>query len=121
MKVESQMSVLSLDFRHLTFKLLNMNKLLKIAQVFIFTILILIIAVFIWQFFDPFAQLLFIPLGILSVYYLLIYLFAKLLQQNQSKIWFYVGIVFMIIPLLAFSLAYKPMLEFSYNILQIFN
>lgn len=96
----------------------TMNKLLKIAQVFIFTILILLIGVFIWQFFDAYAQLLFIPLGILSVYYLLIYLFAKLLQQNQSKIWFYIGIFFMIIPLLAFSMAYKPVLEFSYNILQ---
>ncbi len=94
-----------------------MNKLLKIAQVFVFTILILLIAVFIWQFFDAYAKLLFIPLGVLSIYYLLIYLFAKLLQQNQS-IWFYVGIVFIIIPLLAFSLAYKPVLEFSYNILQ---
>lgn len=96
----------------------TMNKLLKIAQVFVFTILILLIAVFIWQFFDAYAKLLFIPLGFLSIYYLLIYLFAKLLQQNQSKVWFYVGIFFMIIPLLAFSMAYKPILEFSYSILE---
>lgn len=96
----------------------TMNKLLKIAQVFVFTILILLIAVFIWQFFDAYAKLLFIPLGVLSIYYLLIYLFAKLLPQNQSKVWFYVGIFFMIIPLLAFSMAYKPILEFSYSILE---
>lgn len=95
-----------------------MNKLLKITQTLIFTILILLVIVFIWQFFNNYAQLLFLPLGVLSIYYLLIYLFAKLLQQQQSKMWFYVGIIFIIIPLIAFSLAYKPVLEFSYNILQ---
>ncbi|WLD23987.1 hypothetical protein NU10_00940 [Flavobacterium dauae] len=95
-----------------------MNKLLKITQTLIFTILILLVIVFIWQFFNNYAQLLFLPLGVLSIYYLLIYLFAKLLQRQQSKMWFYVGIIFIIIPLIAFSLAYKPVLEFSYNILQ---
>ena len=95
-----------------------MNKLLKITQTLIFTILILLVIVFIWQFFNAYAQLLFLPLGVLSIYYLLIYLFAKLLQQQQSKMWFYVGIIFIIIPLIAFSLAYKPVLEFSYNVLQ---
>lgn len=94
-----------------------MNKLLKIAQVFVFTILILLIGVFIWQFFDAYAKLLFIPLGFLSIYYLLIYLFAKLLPQNHSKVWFYAGIFFMIIPLLAFSTAYRPIMEFSLNII----
>ena len=95
-----------------------MNKLLKITQTLIFTILILLVIVFIWQFFNNYAQLLFLPLGVLSIYYLLIYLFAKLLQRQQSKMWFYVGIIFIIIPLIAFLLAYKPVLEFSYNILQ---
>ncbi|WP_091095929.1 hypothetical protein [Paenimyroides marinum] len=95
-----------------------MNKLLKIAQTLIFTILILLVIVFIWQFFNNYAQLLFLPLGVLSIYYLLIYLFARLLQQQQSKMWFYTGIIFIIIPLIAFSVAYKPVLEFSYNILQ---
>ncbi len=95
-----------------------MNKLLKIAQTLIFTILILLVIVFIWQFFNNYAQLLFLPLGVLSIYYLLIYLFARLLQQQQSKMWFYVGIIFIIIPLIAFSVAYQPVLEFSYNILQ---
>lgn len=96
----------------------TMNKLLKIAQVLIFTILILLVIVFVWQFFNAYAQLFFIPLGILSIYYLLLYLFAKLLQHNQSKTGFYVGVVFIIVPLLAFSLAYKPVLEFSYHFLQ---
>lgn len=95
-----------------------MNKLLKITQTLVFTVLILLIIVFIWQFFNDYAKLLFIPLGFLSIYYLLLYLFVKLLPQNHSKAWFYVGLFFMIIPLLAFSMAYKPVLEFSYNILQ---
>ncbi len=102
----------------ITESLFIMNKLLKIAQTLIFTILILLVIVFIWQFFNNYAQLLFLPLGVLSIYYLLIYLFARLLQQQQSKMWFYVGIIFIIIPLIAFSVAYQPVLEFSYNILQ---
>lgn len=97
-----------------------MTKLIKIAQVFVFTILLLIIGAFIWQFFDAFAQLLFLPLGILSIYYLLIYSFAKLMQHKTAKIWFYVGIVLLVLPLVAFSLAYKPILEFSYYTLQSF-
>lgn len=94
-----------------------MNKFLKIAQVLVFTVLLLIVGVFIWQFFNPYAQLLFIPLGLLSIYYLLIYSFARLLQHQTSKIWFYIGIVFIIIPLIAFSAAYRPIMEFSLNII----
>lgn len=96
-----------------------MNKLLKITQTLIFSVLILLIAVFVWQFFNDYAKLLFIPLGFLSIYYLLIYLFVKLQQHNDSKIWFYGGIFFIIVPLFAFSVAYKPVMEFSFNILQI--
>ena len=96
----------------------TMNKLLKITQILIFTILILLIIVFIWQFFNDYAKLMFIPLGFLSIYYLLLHLFAKLVQHKQSKAGFYAGVVFIIVPLLAFSLAYKPVLEFSYHILQ---
>src|SRR5690554_86349 len=94
-----------------------MNKLLKIAQILVFTVLLLIVGVFIWQFFNAYAQLLFIPLGLLSIYYLLIYSFARLLQHQTSKIWFYIGIVFIIIPLIAFSTAYQPIMEFSLNFL----
>lgn len=95
-----------------------MNQLLKIIQIAIFTVLLLIIGVFVWQFFNAYAQLLLLPLGILSIYYLLIYLFAKLLQHKQSKLWLYTGIVFMVIPLISFSLAYRPVMEFSLHILQ---
>ncbi|HLW63504.1 MAG TPA: hypothetical protein VKY33_08915 [Flavobacterium sp.] len=94
-----------------------MNKLLKIAQILVFTVLLLIVGVFIWQFFNAYAQLLFIPLGLLSIYYLLIYSFVRLLQHQTSKIWFYIGIVFIIIPLIAFSTAYRPIMEFSLNII----
>ena len=94
-----------------------MNKLLKIAQILVFTVPLLIVGVFIWQFFNAYAQLLFIPLGLLSIYYLLIYSFVRLLQHQTSKIWFYIGIVFIIIPLIAFSTAYRPIMEFSLNII----
>jgi len=94
-----------------------MNRLLKIIQVLIFTILLLVVGVFIWQFFNPYAQLLLLPLGILSIYYLLMYAFAKLLQQHNSKIWLYIGVVFIVIPLIAFSTAYRPIMEFSLNII----
>lgn len=97
-----------------------MNKLLKLIQALIFTILIVIIGVFIWQFFNAYAQLLLLPLGILSVYYLLIYTFVKLLPQNTSKTWYYTGLIFIIIPLVAFSLAYDKIIDFSYNILNSF-
>lgn len=98
----------------------NMNKLLKIAQVLIFTVLLLTIGVFIWQFFNPYARLMLIPLGILSIYYLLIYSFARLLQHQTSKMWMYVGILFIIIPLIAFSMAYQQIMEFSMQILNSF-
>jgi hypothetical protein len=45
------------------------------------------------------------------------YAFAKLLQQQTSKIWFYIGVVFIVIPLIAFSTAYRPIMEFSLNII----
>ncbi len=95
-----------------------MNRLLKIIQILIFTVFVLIVGVFVWQFFDPYAQLLFLPLGILSIYYLLIYSFCRLMLQQTAKIWFYVGIVFIIVPLIAFSVAYRPILELSLNILE---
>lgn len=97
-----------------------MNKLIKITQTLLFTVLIIVITVFIWQFFNSYAQLFLMPLGILSVYYLLIYFFAKLLAQSTSKIWLYVGLVFIIMPLVAFWVAYKPILDISYQVLQIF-
>lgn len=97
-----------------------MNKLIKITQILLFTILIVLIAVLIGQFFNSYAQLFFVPLGILSVYYLLIYFFAKLLAHSTSKIWLYVGLVFIIMPLVAFWVAYKPVLDLSYQVLQIF-
>ena len=97
-----------------------MNKLLKLTQVLVFTVLILIIITFIWQFFNPFAKLLFLPLGILSIYYLLLNVFVRLNQNNTSKAWFYIGVFFIIIPLISFSIAYKPIMEFSYNIVNAF-
>lgn len=97
-----------------------MNKLIKLTQALIFTILIVIIGVFIWQFFNAYAKLLLLPLGILSIYYLLIYAFVKLLSPNSNKLFFYVGVVFIIIPLIAFSIAYNNIIEFSYNILNSF-
>ncbi|HUH25441.1 MAG TPA: hypothetical protein VLY87_02350, partial [Flavobacterium sp.] len=90
-----------------------MNKLLKITQILIFTVLLLIIGVFIWQFFNAYASLMLFPLGFLSIYYLLLYSFVKLLQNQTSKMWFYIGIVFIIVPLIAFSVAYQQILEFS--------
>jgi len=93
-----------------------MNKLLKPTQILVFTILILILATFVWQFFNPFAKLLFLPLGILSIYYLLLNVFVKLYQQKTSNMWFYVGLFFITIPLLAFLVAYKQIMEFSFNI-----
>lgn len=97
-----------------------MKKLLKITQILIFSILILLIIVFIWQFFNAYATLLLLPLGFLSMYYLLIHFFVRLMQQKKSKIWLYIGLFFIIVPLIAFSIAYKPILEFSYSILQTF-
>lgn len=94
-----------------------MDRLLKIIQVLLFTILLLVIGVLIWQFFNPYAQLLLLPLGVLSIYYLLIHIFAKLLQQQTSKIWFYIGVAFIVIPLITFSVAYRPIMEFSLNII----
>src|SRR5690606_21807474 len=93
-----------------------MNRLLKIIQVLIFTVLLLVVGVFIWQFFNAYDQLLLLPLCILSIYYLLLYAFAKLLQPQTSKIWFYICVVFLVMPLIAFSTAYRPIIELSLNL-----
>ncbi len=97
-----------------------MQQLLKITQILIFTILILVIGVFIWQFVNPFAQILFFPLLFLSVYYLLIHLFAKLNAQRTSKVWLYIGVFLIIIPLIAYATNYRHIMEFSLNILTSF-
>ena len=97
-----------------------MQQLLKITQILIFTILLLVIGVFIWQFFNPFAQILFFPLLFLSVYYLLLHVFAKLNAQKTSKIWLYLGIVLIALPLIAYVTNYRSVMEFSLNILTSF-
>lgn len=97
-----------------------MQKLLKITQVLIFTILLLVIGVFVWQFFNPFAQILFFPLLFLSVYYLLLHVFAKLNVHKTSKMWFYLGVFFIAIPLIAYATNYRSIMEFSLNILTSF-
>src|SRR5690554_7383156 len=63
-----------------------MNKLLKIIQVLVFTVLLLIIGVFVWQFFNAYARLLLLPLGVLSIYYLLIYSFARLIDRKSTRL-----------------------------------
>lgn len=97
-----------------------MDKVIKIARVLIFTVLLLIIGVFVWQFFDPYARLMLIPLGVLNIYYLLIYCFAWLLQRQTSKIWLYAGIVLVVLPLIAFSVANKQIMDFSLNVFTAF-
>src|SRR5690606_16362335 len=91
-----------------------MNKLLKIAQTLIFTILILLVIVFIWQFFNNYAQLLFLPLGCLCIYYLLIYLFSRLFHYLHTIICFYVIIIFIFFPLFFFSMSCQAVFYFSY-------
>ncbi|WP_277632140.1 hypothetical protein [Avrilella dinanensis] len=94
-----------------------MQKSKKLLAVLLFTILILIVGVLIWSFFNPYARVMLIPLGMLSLYYLLIYGFVSLTSQSESRMYYYFILVLIIIPLLTLGLAYDRFIAFSVSLL----
>ncbi|PJR03301.1 hypothetical protein [Avrilella dinanensis] len=94
-----------------------MQKSKKLLAVLLFTILILIVGVLIWSFFNPYARVMLIPLGMLSLYYLLIYGFVSLTNQSESRMYYYFILVLIIIPLLTLGLAYDRFIAFSVSLL----
>lgn len=94
-----------------------MQKSKKLLAVLLFTILILIVGVLIWSFFNPYARVMLIPLGMLSLYYLLIYGFVSLTNQFESRMYYYFILVLIIIPLLTLGLAYDRFIDFSVSLL----
>lgn len=97
-----------------------MQKLNKLLSALLFTILLLIIGSVIWSFFNPYVRVVLIPLGVLSIYYLLLVGFTKLVGVNDSKLFFYTGIVLIILPLLAVGMAYDRFIAFSASIVNHF-
>ncbi|WP_448606172.1 hypothetical protein [Paenimyroides ceti] len=96
-----------------------MQKLIKILSILIFTILIVIIGVFIWSFFNPYAQVLLIPLGILSIYYAFLFGFCKLVNSN-SRYFEYIMIFLIVIPLISVSYSYDRFVTLSIDMLNYF-
>ena len=94
-----------------------MHKTKKLLAILMFTILILIIGTLIWSFFNPHARAMLIPLGILSIYYLLIYGFTTLTGTSGSKFQYYFTLSLVILPLLALGLAYDRFIAFSVTLL----
>ncbi|WP_177761679.1 hypothetical protein [Flavobacterium sp. I3-2] len=97
-----------------------MEKISKTISILIFTILLLVVGTVIWSFFDPYAQVLLLPLGFLSVYYLLLFSFVKLLSGKTSKPWKYLILFMIIVPLLSFAYGYNTFIRFSITVLNTF-
>jgi len=98
-----------------------MEKITKIISILIFTILILIVGTVIWSFFNPYAQILLLPLGLLSVYFLLLISFTKLLKTKDTKFWKYLILVMIVIPIIAFAFGYETFIRFSTLIIEQFS
>lgn len=97
-----------------------MQKSKKLLAIFLFTILLLIIGILVWSFFNPYARVMLVPLGMLSIYYLLVYTFVNLTGEVNTKIFYYFILVLIILPLLALGLAYDRFIAFSVSLLNYF-
>lgn len=97
-----------------------MQKSKKLLAILLFTILLLIIGILIWSFFNPYARVMLVPLGMLSIYYLLVYTFVNLTGEVNTKIFYYFILVLIILPLLTLGLAYDRFIAFSVSLLNYF-
>lgn len=97
-----------------------MQKSKKLLAILLFTILLLIIGILVWSFFNPYARVMLVPLGMLSIYYLLVYTFVNLTGEVNTKIFHYFILVLIILPLLALGLAYDRFIAFSVSLLNYF-
>lgn len=97
-----------------------MQKSKKLLAILLFTILLLIIGILVWSFFNPYARVMLVPLGMLSIYYLLVYTFVNLTGEVNTKIFYYFILVLIILPLLALGLAYDRFIAFSVSLLNYF-
>jgi len=97
-----------------------MQKSKKLLAILLFTILLLIIGILVWSFFNPYARVMLVPLGMLSIYYLLVYTFVNLTGEVNTKIFYYFILVLIILPLLTLGLAYDRFIAFSVSLLNYF-
>lgn len=95
----------------------RMEKITKILSILIFTILLLIIGNVIWAYFNPYAKVMLIPLAFLSVYYLLLFLFTKLINNQKSKFFNYLVVAMIVVPLISLSYGYNAFIKFSITLL----
>jgi len=96
-----------------------MQKVNKILSILIFTILIIIIGTFIWSFFNQEAAYALIPLGILSIYYGLLFGFSKLINA-KSRYFEYLMIFLIVVPLISVSYSYNRFVSFTIDLLTYF-
>lgn len=97
-----------------------MQKSKKLLAILLFTILLLIIGILVWSFFNPYARVMLVPLGMLSIYYLLVYTFVNLTGEVNTKMFYYFILVLIILPLLTLGLAYDRFIAFSVSLLNYF-
>lgn len=97
-----------------------MKQLNKLLTILIFSILLLIIGVVIWSFFDPYARVMLVPLGILNIYYFLLFSFIKLKSLQEVRWAKTLGWILIALPLVALALAYDRFIYFSADLINYF-
>lgn len=94
----------------------HMKPLDKYISIALFTLLVLITGCVVYSYFNPYAQVLLIPMGFMSIYYLILFAFSKLVL-SENKISLFIGMVLLCIPVLSIALAYDRFISFSIDFL----
>ena len=94
-----------------------MNKSQKLLSVMQFAILLMIIATFIWSLFNPYASVAYIPLIVVSIYYLLWYFFTKLVPFFSTKKGYYIVVIAVILPIITLTVSSDKIIRYSVLIL----
>jgi len=90
-----------------------MNKSQKFLSVLQFGVLLLIVATLVWSFFNPYAMVALVPLGLISVYYILWYLMVRLVPFLQTKRGYYIVVFAAVFPLITMATASKSVINYS--------
>lgn len=94
-----------------------MSKSQKLLSVLQFAILLMVLASFVWSFFNPYASIAYIPLIIISIYYLLWYLFIKMVPFFNTNKGYYFVLAFVILPILVFMMNKEVIVNLSIHLL----
>lgn len=96
-----------------------MNKSQKLLSVLQFALLLMIVAALVWSLFNPYATVALIPLVVVSIYYLLWYIFTKMVPFFDTKNGYYVVVAAVILPIITLALASDDVVKYSIQMLNI--